>query len=151
MTTRLDVIEARAAAATEGPWLAGRPTAYPLDDATVYFDPVWDVWVWEDGEWEFYLASTAGMIYDEGGHTVDDARFIAASRTDVPLLLAAARAARNVLALFVEQSSPTGYECRDCGADVTHGPAFMKPETHDADCEVRPLLVALAPLLEPEP
>ena len=63
---RLDAIAARAAAAAAPPWA-----------------------VWGD---ECRIEGRDIIIYDEGGHTREDAEFIAHSRTDVDDLVAFARA-----------------------------------------------------------
>jgi hypothetical protein len=112
--SRLDAIEARAAAATPGPWevidlIGSRPLRA-------------SVWTTEDGVHDVCLAEET---------TPADAAFIAAARTDIPALLAVARAARLVKA-----------QCDD-----------MCPSWYDepCDCGMAALRAALAPLLEPEP
>ncbi len=93
---RLDEIKARAAAATEGPWVndsteIGRP--FPGTDTI-------DVWVAESCH--------------PNGDGIDgeaDAEFIAHARTDVPTLVAAVEA---VLALHKRVGWDNGDCCFDC-------------------------------------
>jgi hypothetical protein len=76
----LQEIKEATEAAAPGPWVedylrvlfGAMPTSNVV--STVSGEP----WGW---------TPTAGMIYDEGGHTKDDAIFIAGSRTWVPLLV----------------------------------------------------------------
>lgn len=106
MTIKLDAIRQREQAATEGPWEA-------------YHDAVLTV---------------ADIPFKEtvchGSFDTDDATFIAASRVDVPLLLAVVDAAR-----LVSQWAD----------NVAEWP--VPPPLNE---ELRVLRAALAPLLEPE-
>ena len=74
---RLDEIEARANAATEGPWEEGERCVFTLGGAPVVSDDV-----------VHYVHGMAG----EGVCHVEDAEFISHARTDVPALVAALRA-----------------------------------------------------------
>ena len=78
---RLDEIEARANAATEGPWEEGERCVFTLDGASVVSDDV-----------IHYVHGMAG----EGVCHGEDAEFIAHARTDVPALVAALRAVLKV-------------------------------------------------------
>lgn len=95
----LDAIEARASAASPGPWQRGNRIGGPateLDDAQVYGPEM--------------------TIYDEGGHGWEDAEFIAHARTDVPALVAEVRRLRKWLALAMTQS--LGEDCPECEAST---------------------------------
>ena len=109
---RLNEIEARANAATEGPW------------------------EWEGeakAEWEIGANSLVpsrrpddpvlyGYGYDASGievKTPADAEFIAHARTDVPDMAAALRA---VLELHKREESPSGDYCDKCFPDEWHWP-----------------------------
>jgi hypothetical protein len=95
----IESISAREQAATPGPWVNGLPDG--SDAKTVFMQPEFSsVTVDDETWWNGYGAG--GAIYDEGGHTEDDAAFIAHARQDVPALLAVAKAAAPVRA-FVEQ------------------------------------------------
>lgn len=74
LTDRLDEIAARAEAAGEGPWAANGDSPY----------------------WENSVADPGGWPIGERMYR-DDAAFIAASRTDVPALVAALRAVLDVI------------------------------------------------------
>ena len=77
----LTAIEARAKAATPGPWWT-RPD-YGCDNACVY---------WNSDRPDVINGSTEStLIYDEGGHSVADAEFIAHAREDIPALIAEVR------------------------------------------------------------
>lgn len=102
---RLDEIEARANAATPGPWEAGCNDRHVLYVTT---------------ENEEFCAEYGPELYDsQGFFSDDDTEFIAHARTDVPALVAALRA-------VLERHVPTSadhhddYEtpwCRECGED----------------------------------
>lgn len=78
---RLAEIEARAAKATAGPWAVDGSSAADIALGVTYGDDT-----------ETWVQSSTGHIDDEGGHTVDDAQFIAHARTDVPWLVERVRA-----------------------------------------------------------
>ena len=133
---RLDQIEARANAATEGPWEAGdryhcqaadkcecRPHHGPLIDT--YQHPEW-------GTMHVHRADEpwwhAGVLYrPAGGPPGDvcsdtasaDAEFIAHARADVPDMAAALRA---VLKLHKRLESVNGEYCDRCFPDEWHWP-----------------------------
>ncbi len=86
----LDAIEARAEAATPGPWTARlRDDMWEINDGSGsnFVSIVESCWLPDDCD-----AGQYGGIPD-----VDDARFIAHARTDVPALVAELRAAREVV------------------------------------------------------
>lgn len=90
----LQAIKARAEAATPGPWTN----------------------VDEDGEhWKSITAIEGGdplsvtmKIYDEGGHSLADAEFIAHARTDVPALVAEVERLRKAL---LKRGAAECYQC----------------------------------------
>jgi hypothetical protein len=86
----LDAIEARANAATDGPWL-GYDERSDLREENPDVNPMWVVAHMEpDGvNWVRDIADIGGGEQDEA-----DAEFIAHARTDVPALVAALREAR---------------------------------------------------------
>lgn len=73
----LEAIRKRAAAATPGPWTAGRP-----DMATIV-DGIDSKWIYAGDQ---YCAVASGRIQGEWSEVMANAEFIAASRTDVPAL-----------------------------------------------------------------
>ena len=83
----LDAIEARAEAATPGPWTARLSDMWEINAGSDLVSVVESCWLPDDCE-----AGQHGGIPD-----VDDARFIAHARTDVPALVAELRAAREVV------------------------------------------------------
>ena len=89
---RLDEIEARANAATEGPWEEGERCVFTLGGAPVVSDDV-----------IHYVHGMAG----EGVCHGEDAEFIAHARTDVPALVSALRA-------VLEVHAETPYGCAVC-------------------------------------
>ena len=93
---RLDKIEARANAATEGPWEAGERCVFTLEGAPVISDDV-----------VHYGHGMAG----EGVCREEDTEFIAHARADVPALVAALRA---VLEMHKREESPSGDYCDEC-------------------------------------
>ena len=106
----LDAIEARVEAATPGPWTARlRDDMWEINDGSGsnFVSIVESCWLPDDCD-----AGQYGGIPD-----VDDARFIAHARTDVPALVAELRVAREVVeaahkwksALIWELST---YRCR---------------------------------------
>ena len=95
--SRLDQIEARANAATPGPWEAGCNDRHVLYVTT---------------ENEEFCAEYGPELYDsQGFFSDDDTEFIAHARTDVPDMSAALRA---VLKLHKREESPSGYYCDEC-------------------------------------
>lgn len=86
----LKAIEARAAAATPGPWI---PTARPEGEGS------WPVFFLgtscsdEDGTWNVFARNHKGTLTESG----KDAKFIAAARADVPALLAEVRRLRSTI------------------------------------------------------
>ena len=135
LTDRLDEIEARAEAATPGPWEAddiGHSGAEEPSGIVVHtgaFD-------WDDlmrGEAESAVTWMPGWDRHHG----DNAEFIAASRTDVPALVAALRA---VLDLHYDAGPSQGYDfgpdggygwvdhcCATCGAHGEYGVEWPCP------------------------
>lgn len=89
----LDAIEARANAATDGPWL-GYDERSDLREENPDVTPMWVVAQMEpDGvNWVRDIADIGGGEQDEA-----DAEFIAHARTDLPALVAALREARAAL------------------------------------------------------
>ena len=83
----LNAIEARAEAATPGPWTARLSDMWEINAGSDLVSVVESCWLPDDCE-----AGQHGGIPD-----VDDARFIAHARTDVPALVAELRAAREVV------------------------------------------------------
>ena len=86
----LDAIEARAEAATPGPWTARlRDDMWEINDGSGsnFVSIVESCWLPDDCD-----AGQYGGIPD-----VDDARFIAHARADIPALVAELRAAREVV------------------------------------------------------
>lgn len=79
--TRLDAIRARCDAATPGPWNAGR------GDMATIVDGYESKWIYA-GENNKYLAVASGYEVNDWNEVMDNARFIAHSRADVPDLLA---------------------------------------------------------------
>lgn len=85
--SRLAEIRARAEAATEGPW------EDVVDDLNE------DVDVWHDREYRLWIANTGNLFTaseELARQTLADAEFIAASRTDLPALLAGVEAVREL-------------------------------------------------------
>ena len=108
---RLNEIEARANAATPGPWEAGCNDRHVLYVTT---------------ENEEFCAEYGPELYDsQGFFSDDDAEFIAHARADVPEMAAALRA---VLELHVRAECPT------CGSRDGEGNEFHKCDD-DAYCE----------------
>lgn len=99
--TRLAEIRARVEAATEGPW------------EDVVNDLNEDVDVWRDGESRLWVANT-GNLFTESAQlarqTLADAEFIAASRTDLPALLAAVEAFKEKCDYIVNEFEDPVYE-----------------------------------------
>jgi hypothetical protein len=106
ITHRLDEIEARANAATEGPWNFGTGTEEPLDlaariewvaDTLGYGNEKRHLWAtWRpDGESEGRVIVPA--LTGDGPNAHHNAEFIAHARSDVPALLAFAREVAEVL------------------------------------------------------
>jgi beta-lactamase class A len=99
--TRLAEIRARVDAATEGPW---EDVVDDLND---------DVDVWRDGESRLWVANT-GEVFTASAQRarqiLADAEFIAASRTDLPALLAAVEAVREKCTLAIEEFEDPVYE-----------------------------------------
>ena len=104
----LDAIEARANAATDGPWL-GYDERSDLREENPDVNPMWVVAHMEpDGvNWVRDIADIGGGEQDEA-----DAEFIAHARTDVPALVAALREARAKVARW-EADFPCDQGCRD--------------------------------------
>ena len=100
---RLNEIEARANAATEGPWMTY--TVTPHMGSEVLTAP---------GEGEDYGDYVVPEYID-----MDDAEFIAHARTDVPDMAAALRA---VLELHKREESPSGDYCDECFPNEWHWP-----------------------------
>ena len=100
---RLDEIEARANAATEGPWEEGERCVFTLDGAPVVSDDM-----------VHYAHGMAG----EGVCHGEDAEFIAHARQDVPALVAALRA-------VLELHAPTPSDIYP--HDVCHHPHCTDP------------------------
>ena len=92
----LDAIEARAEAATPGPWTARLSDMWEINAGSDLVSVVESCWLPDDCE-----AGQHGGIPD-----VDDARFIAHARTDVPALVAELRAAREVVEAALDVASP---------------------------------------------
>ena len=82
----LDAIEARAAAATLGPWIAYRPAEYRHDYRIATTAPEMN----RNREW--YVGRLTRSHENEAHPSLHDAEFIAAARSDVPALVALARA-----------------------------------------------------------
>jgi hypothetical protein len=128
---RLDAIEARVNAATEGPWYAW------LDE-----DEHFEVDIAREPMPPYRMNSPKEPICRSGcGHCGgfarhEDREFAARSRTDVPLLLAAVRAAAGAVA--------------NIPAEPPEGDSSQWSWCIDAR-KVDALRAALAPLLEPEP
>jgi hypothetical protein len=85
----LDAIEARAAAATGGPWLLG--------------DGVFDEQLNGDDDWAVRVADGSYLCASpddgvRGGHSKADAEFITNARADVPMLVAEVRRLQHALA-----------------------------------------------------
>lgn len=104
MSKRLDEIEARVEAATPGPWGSGNATP-------TFGKSMWDA-VLHSVAWSDPIAYC--------NYSGSDARFIAAARTDVPYLLAIARAAERAV-----DGSCHGFTCElvrggscGCGLDA---------------------------------
>ena len=99
--TRLAEIRARAEAATEGPW---EDVVDDLND---------DVDVWRDGESRSWVANT-GEVFTASAQRarqiLADAEFIAASRTDLPALLAAVEAFKKHSDRIVNEFEDPAYE-----------------------------------------
>jgi len=130
----LDAIEARATAATEGPWTTGADKA------------------WSDAlpPWALVISANYPLIeLQEGAQGVADAEFVAAARQDVPALVAEVRRLRAQL------DKPCG-ECHPCTSyrDETWRAAGRKPphvstwdETQAELKQLREVAVDLARLL----
>ena len=121
--TRLDAIEARAAAATPGPWEVYRESvcqsdAPPPDDPAVLG--------------HYFSADLYGL------NRPPDAAFIAAARTDLPLLLAVLRRVEGL-------ADAWDAEARQAMANGLDAQAIAQ------DWCVNDLRRVIAPLLEPEP
>lgn len=90
--SELAAIEARAEAAAPGPW---KHVGSCIVEGPAYEE----TWV-DNGGKAHVQCGHRPTIYDEGGHSEEDAEFIAHSRTDVPRLVAALRAAHAALRPF---------------------------------------------------
>lgn len=104
MTDYLDEIQARADAATDGPWGYPFPRKNVITTAA-YIDVTEADWGGE-GLREYRL----GCTEDRNAWRAEDAEFIAHARTDVPRLVAFAKA---VLALGHDSACHDDVEC-DC-------------------------------------
>jgi hypothetical protein len=109
-TAELDAIEARAQAATEGPWATRDADRHMVRDAK-------DVVLYAYG-------------LEKGGYA--NAAFIAAARQDVPRLVAAVRELRAV----VEECEWASYGCPVCGhaEPGMHATGYRHLEGHASDC-----------------
>lgn len=96
----LQAIRERAEAAYPGPWLLESNWGVPSDDAC-----------------EIRSLDDEFRIYGEGGHTHEDAVFIANARTDIPALLDEIAQLRAALAVYADKKnwdvihSSGGYVC----------------------------------------
>jgi hypothetical protein len=105
----LDATEARAAAATEGPWQATEALDADPDAA------IGVAAGWVDDEYTSMVVTTSGSASYDLGEPTDkpaDAEFIAAAREDVPALVDALRRARGC-AVALEQECASLTEQRD--------------------------------------
>ncbi len=104
----LDAIEARAEAATPGPWTARlRDDMWEINDGSGsnFVSIVESCWLPDDCD-----AGQYGGIPD-----VDDARFIAHARADIPALVAELRTAREAKERVLDMhSSNSGGWCWEC-------------------------------------
>lgn len=98
LTAKLDAIDARVEAATEGPWFPDEDDA--SEGHAVYQD--------DGGFGTVYIAQEMHQGHDEGR---GDAEFIAHARQDVPAMSAALRA---VLDLHVSDEWPDLPFCKGC-------------------------------------
>ena len=135
LTDRLDQIQARAEAATEGPW----------DTSTTSWEPEARMVDVPDGDDEMSLAWEAG-----GGLCVmsrADAEFVAAARADVPALVAALR---GVLDQHYDAGPSQGHDfgpdggygwadhcCATCGAHGEYGVEWPCPTIAALDGDER--------------
>lgn len=87
----LDEIEARCNAATPGPWVAGR------GDVATIVDGYESKWIYAKDR---YLAIASGYEIPNWEEVMANARFIAASSTDIPRLVAEVRRLRAELATY---------------------------------------------------
>jgi len=85
----LDAIEARAEAATDGPWLASHNVTEDTHDVSVLY------------------SNGIGVLVADFHKRPDDARFAAHARTDVPALVAALRKAEAQVADVLALHTPT--------------------------------------------
>ena len=100
--SRLAEIRARAEAATEGPW------EDVVDDLNE------DVDVWHDREYRLWIANTGELFTaseQRARQILADAEFIAASRTDLPALLAAVEAVRELHTPIERRDGPVCDHC----------------------------------------
>lgn len=105
----LAAIKARAAAATLGPWAADQdsPAAFPF--------------VWASESADTYAADDAlhiAQVFRDDDDPLDDARFIAAARSDVPRLVAAVEAVLDDDARASAAERPREGICRTCLAPI---------------------------------
>ena len=98
--TRLAEIRARVEAATEGPWRASVVATYVDADGQ------------RSGKGGVYPGGEQGSppLFLTMGWLVTDAEFIAASRTDLPALLAAVETVRETCTLAIDEFEDPAYE-----------------------------------------
>ena len=98
--TRLAEIRARAENATPGPWRASVVSTYVDADGR------------RSGKGGIYPAGEQGSppVFLTMGWRANDATFIAASRTDLPALLAAVETVRKACTLAIEEFEDPAYE-----------------------------------------
>ena len=122
--TRLAEIRARVEAATEGPWMVNGPGE---EWAAISSGPhaVIHAYTVHDGDCP---GCECGDGAAEAGLTIEDAEFIAASRTDLPALLAAVEAVREKLPSLLEAAWDDG---NALGLDGWTGPERgEEPDEH---------------------
>jgi hypothetical protein len=117
-------IEARASAATEGPWIPKHAKTAYLADGTS-----------EHEARSIATGETVAHVLDsrDGTQRGRDLKFIAAARSDIPALVAEVRRMRGLLASLSTADAPCEHccpHCPWCSGKLNQDARF----THDADC-----------------
>lgn len=113
--SELAEIEARAAAASEGPWRATKPPYgnFGSGEGVLYGNSL--------------ICSTAWL-----GNPQENAEFIAAARTDVPKLVEAVRRLRAVVTRIATQLRDESPGCQECVGEYGSTASYFAGELEEA-------------------